>query len=368
MTRKTVHLIAAARPNFMKIAPLWHALKASDAYDPVLIHTGQHYDPAMSDSIFRDLGLGAPDHHLGIGSGSHAEQTGQVMIAYEKILAANPADWVVVVGDVNSTIACALVAAKVRTPVVHLESGLRSRDRSMPEEINRLATDAISDVLWAPSSDAVDNLMSEGVEPDRVSLVGNIMMDSYELVREAIGARGEFQQHGLVAGRYGVVTLHRPANVDFEPSLRALTATLAELQTDIPLIFPIHPRTRKKLAEYGLQSVLDQAGVLTVDPVSYIPFMSLVSNSALVITDSGGIQEETTYLGIPCFTLRENTERPITITEGTNRLVNTGNVRAHIKSALATQGRHSVPALWDGKTAARCVDDLIARDARASAH
>ena len=361
MIQQTIHLIAAARPNFMKIAPLWHALNASEAFTPVLIHTGQHYDPAMSDSIFADLGLGDPDHHLGIGSGTHAQQTGQVMIAYEEIVMANPPACVVVVGDVNSTLACALVATKLHVKVVHLEAGLRSRDRSMPEEINRLATDAISDVLWVPSQDGVDNLTDEGVEPSRMSLVGNIMMDSYELVRPAIDARREYERHGLSSGGYGVVTLHRPANVDTEAAIRAMLDALIAVQAEMPLIFPVHPRTRKKMAEFGLQAGLEAAGIIVIEPVSYIPFMSLVSNAALAITDSGGIQEETTYLGIPCFTLRENTERPITITQGTNQLVSTETLAACVRRTLNAERNVSVPALWDGKTAQRCVEDLARR-------
>jgi UDP-N-acetylglucosamine 2-epimerase (non-hydrolysing) len=357
-----VHLIAAARPNFMKVAPLWHALAAAPDFDPVLIHTGQHYDANMSDAIFADLRLPEPDHHLGVGSGSHAEQTGAVMIAYEKVAIADRPDWLVVVGDVNSTVACALAAAKLRIPIVHLEAGLRSRDRDMPEEINRLVTDVLADVLWTPSPDADVNLIAEGIPSARISRVGNIMLDSFELVRPAIEAAGVAAEYGLASGGYGVVTLHRPSNVDDPAVLAALVEALVAAQQELPLIFPVHPRTRGKLEKYGFDALLEAAGVLLTEPVSYIRFMSLVLTSAAVITDSGGVQEETTYLGIPCLTLRENTERPITISEGTNRLVDAGSLCAALVTALGA-GRRSLrrPEHWDGKTARRCVEDMRRR-------
>ncbi|MBV9841501.1 MAG: UDP-N-acetylglucosamine 2-epimerase (non-hydrolyzing) [Sphingomonadaceae bacterium] len=357
-----VHLVAAARPNFMKVAPLWHALDTAPDFTPVLVHTGQHYDPNMSDAIFADLGLPAPDHHLGVGSGSHAEQTGRVMIAYERIALSDRPDWLIVVGDVNSTLACALVGTKLGVPVVHLEAGLRSGDRTMPEEINRLAVDAICDVLWTPSPDADANLAAEGVAAHRVSAVGNIMMDSYELVRPAIAAADVPGTLALAGRRYGVVTLHRPSNVDDPRQLGRLVAALEAAQQRLPLVFPVHPRTRAKLVQFGLIERLERAGVRLTEPQSYVRFMSLVSGAAVAITDSGGIQEETTYLGIPCLTLRENTERPITISEGTNRLVGAGNLIGALDAALARPaGACSRPALWDGKTAARCLADLRAR-------
>lgn len=358
---KTIHLIAAARPNFMKVAPLWHALAAAPGFAPVLIHTGQHYDPNMSDAIFADLSLPAPDHHLGVGSGSHAEQTGRVMIAYEALAGARPPDALIVVGDVNSTLACALVGAKLRFPVVHLEAGLRSRDRDMPEEINRLATDAVADILWTPSPDADANLAAEGVDAARVTNVGNIMLDSYELVRPAIAAAGEAAALGL-PDRYGVVTLHRPSNVDDPRSLSALVAALCVIDAALPLVFPVHPRTRARLAATGLDERLTARGVRLTDPLPYIRFMSLVSGAAAVVTDSGGIQEETTYLGIPCLTLRENTERPITVEQGTNRLARAETLAAALAEALSTPAsRRPRPPLWDGRTASRCVDDLERR-------
>jgi len=358
-----VHLIAAARPNFMKVAPLWHALTAAPDFEPVLIHTGQHYDPNMSDAIFADLSLPQPHHHLGVGSGSHAEQTGNVMIAYEKIAMAERPDWLIVVGDVNSTLACALVGAKLRIPVVHLEAGLRSGDRDMPEEINRLATDAIADVLWTPSPDGDENLLGEGCAPARITNVGNIMLDSFELVRAKIEATAEPAALGL-PDRYGVVTLHRPSNVDTPEALQRLTAALLAVQTRLPLVFPVHPRTAQRLAAVGLDAVLTAGGVVLTDPLPYVRFMSLVAAASAAITDSGGIQEETTYLGIPCLTLRENTERPITITQGTNRLVRSDTLAEALDEALATpRSERARPANWDGETAARCVADLRRRAA-----
>ena len=356
-----VHLVAAARPNFMKVAPLWHALAAAPDFEPVLIHTGQHYDANMSDAFFADLGLPEPDHHLGIGSGSHAEQTGGVMIAYEKLAMRDRPDWLVVVGDVNSTAACALAAAKLGIRIVHLEAGLRSRDRAMPEEINRIVTDAVADVLWTPSPDADANLIAEGVERARISRVGNIMLDSFEMVRPRIEAAGLPARLGL-DGRYGVVTLHRPSNVDDPATLSRLVEALVAVQADLPLVFAVHPRTRQRLDEAGLAGKLEQAGVRLVEPLPYIDFMSLVIGASALITDSGGIQEEATYLGIPCLTLRGNTERPITIEQGTNRLTTADRLSADLAAALAMpRGAQPRPEYWDGDTARRCVEDLRRR-------
>lgn len=356
-----VHLIAAARPNFMKVAPLWHALDAAPDFTPVLVHTGQHYDPNMSDAIFADLGLPQPDHHLGIGSGSHAEQTGGVMIAYEKVALSDRPDWIVVVGDVNSTAACAQVGTKLAIPVVHLEAGLRSRDRAMPEELNRLVTDVLADLLWTPSADADDNLSAEGIPGHRISRVGNIMIDSFELVRPAIEAAGVPESLGLTRGGYGVVTLHRPSNVDDPAQLLRLVEALIEAQRRLPLVFPVHPRTAKRLGAGLFDSRLLRAGLRLVEPMPYVRFMSLVTGAAAAITDSGGIQEETTYLGIPCLTLRENTERPVTISEGSNRLTTPERLLLDLEKALTAPRVVRCPALWDGKTAVRCVEDLRRR-------
>ncbi|WP_156678090.1 non-hydrolyzing UDP-N-acetylglucosamine 2-epimerase [Sphingomonas profundi] len=362
-----VHLIAAARPNFMKVAPLWHALAAAPDFTPVLVHTGQHYDANMSDAIFADLRLPAPDHHLGVGSGTHAEQTGRVMIAYEAVAMADRPDWLIVVGDVNSTAACALVGTKLGIPTVHLEAGLRSRDRAMPEELNRLMTDVLADVLWTPSPDADANLAAEGIPPARVTRVGNIMMDAFELTRPAIMAADYPAALGFTPGGYGVVTLHRPSNVDDPAQLARLVAALEQAQARLPLVFPVHPRTAARLATAGLDTRLAAAGVRLVAPAPYVRFMSLVTQAAAVITDSGGIQEETTYLGIPCLTLRENTERPITISEGTSRLVQVGDLVATLVSALAEpRSQRRRPDRWDGRTAARCLADLRARTAGAA--
>lgn len=358
-----VHLIAAARPNFMKIAPLYHALRKESWCRPKIVHTGQHYDVSMSDAFFRDLELPEPDFHLNVGSGSHAEQTGNVMIAYERVTREHRPDWIVVVGDVNSTVACAMVGAKGWIPVVHLEAGLRSRDRRMPEEINRLATDAIADVLWTPSADADANLLAEGVDASRIDFVGNIMIDSYEMMRPAIGKSDARARLGLKDKGYAVVTLHRPANVDDPQTLAVLVDDLLSVATTLPLVFAVHPRTRKRLEEFGLAARLAQSPTIRLtEPLGYVEFMNVVEGARAVITDSGGVQEETTYLGIPCLTLRENTERPITVTEGTNRLVQPGSLLAALKSAMGDESKaRAKPERWDGRAASRCAAALKKR-------
>ena len=334
----------------------------------MLVHTGQHYDANMSAEILADLGLPEPDFHLGIGSGSHADQTGRVMIAYGEVAAAHRPDWLVVVGDVNSTVAGALTGVKLGIPTVHLEAGLRSRDRTMPEEINRIATDAVADVLWTPSPDADANLAAEGVPAERITRVGNIMLDSFEMKRAAIEAARLPESLGFNGRGYCVVTLHRPSNVDDQAQLRRLVDCLAGLQDQLPLVFPVHPRTAARLDEFELAAPLAEAGVRLIEPLPYVRFMSLVAGAKAVVTDSGGIQEETTYLGIPCFTLRDTTERPITIEQGTNRLATFESVGAMLAEAVNGHGNGrqplSRPEFWDGRTAERCVADLRRRCGR----
>lgn len=355
-----IHLIAAARPNFMKIAPLYHELIKRDGIEPIIVHTGQHYDLNMSDVFFKDFNLPAPHIHLGVGSGTHAQQTGKVMMAYEKVLMGKSPDLVVVVGDVNSTVAATLAAVKLGIKTAHLEAGLRSFDRTMPEEINRIVTDSIADYLWTPSPDGDENLKNQGVDASRIEMVGNIMIDSLEMMRSAIEKMTSLKRFGITGSNYGLVTLHRPFNVDNPEIMETLCRTLADISKMLPLIFPVHPRTADRIKEMDLGKILDKADQLFLsDPLGYKDFMNLVMKSRLLITDSGGVQEETTYLGIPCLTLRPNTERPVTITQGTNRLCRPEDLHDMVLKILSNDfPKGTIPHLWDGKTAGRVADAI----------
>jgi UDP-N-acetylglucosamine 2-epimerase (non-hydrolysing) len=350
---KTIVHVIGARPNYMKIAPLIEALRGGSPFRQILVNTGQHYDDMMAQAFVRDLGLPAPDYDLGVGSASHAVQTARVMIEFEKVCLAEQPDLVVVVGDVNSTVAASLVAAKLLVPVAHVEAGLRSRDRTMPEEINRIVTDRLSDVLLTPSSDGTENLLAEGVPREKIHLVGNIMIDSLlrhlplatlDRIRETIQ---------IEAGGYAVLTLHRPSNVDDIDVFRRILAAIASIAERLPVVFPVHPRTRQRMREFGLDAAL--GNVTLTEPLGYIDFLSLTSHARLILTDSGGLQEESTALGIPCLTLRENTERPITVTHGTNQIVgtDTSTILAGFARALSPGGPAPRPELWDGHTAER---------------
>lgn len=344
----------------MKVAPLHRALEREAWCEPCIVHAGQHYDANMSDAFFRDLRLPQPLHHLEVGSGTHAEQTGRTMMAYEAVCMRERPDAIVVVGDVNATSASAQVGAKLCIPVIHLEAGLRSRDRRMPEEINRLITDAIADLLWTPSPDADANLRAEGVDPARIERIGNIMIDSFEMLRASIEHAAVADRMNLDGSPYAVVTLHRPSNVDRPEALEQLVGVLEQLTERLHVVFAVHPRTRKRLAEFGLERrIFGHPRIRATEPLGYIEFMSLARGCTIAITDSGGLQEETTYLGIPCATVRENTERPITITEGTNRLVRPADLLGSVVEALEgrwPKGRR--PERWDGHTAERAAASL----------
>ncbi|MEW6125515.1 MAG: UDP-N-acetylglucosamine 2-epimerase (non-hydrolyzing) [Acidobacteriota bacterium] len=357
--------VVGARPNFMKIAPVMDEMRQrAERIQPVLVHTGQHYDETMSDAFFEDLRLPRPDINLEIGSASHAEQTARIMLAFEKVLLELQPDWVVVVGDVNSTLAATLVAVKLQIKVAHIEAGLRSRDRSMPEEINRIVTDALADLLLTPSPDADENLRSEGVADEKIRFVGNVMIDSLRRNLERAQSSDVLNRLQLTPKQFCAMTLHRPSNVDDKATLAGILDALEVVLERMPIVFPIHPRTRARLAEFGLmEKVAAQKNLRLTKPLGYLDFLQLYSNSRLVLTDSGGVQEETTALGIPCLTLRHNTERPITVTEGTNRVV--GNHPETIRREALNALEHPptaqrIPALWDGQAARRIVDAIEA--------
>ena len=347
-------LVAGARPNFMKAAPVLRALSADARFDPILIHTGQHYDASMSDAFFADLEMPAPDVSLAAGSGTHAEQTARVMVEFETYLLDAAADIVAVIGDVNSTLACAVVAAKAGVPVAHIEAGLRSFDRSMPEEINRVVADSVATILFTTSADADEHLRHEGHPADQIHLVGNTMIDSLERHRAQAADPAPIKDLGLEPGRYMLVTLHRPANVDDPARLARTLTALASLP--VPVVFPMHPRTRAVAETAGMSHLLDRMHI--IPPAGYLAFLRLQTHARLVLTDSGGVQEETTVLGVPCLTFRNNTERPITITQGTNRLIGTDPERIgeEVRQALERPAQpHRIPPLWDGHAAGRIV-------------
>jgi len=353
-------LVAGARPNFMKVAPLFLEMnRHSSVFQPIILHTGQHYDYEMSKVFFEDLDLPEPHYFLGVGSGTHAEQTGKIMIEFEQVIQNENPALVVVFGDVNSTLACSVTAKKLFFPVAHVEAGLRSFDMTMPEEINRKVTDAVSDILFTPSKDGDENLIREGIEKKRIHFVGNIMIDSLILILNRIDPPYEniiFNKFGLERNQFVLVTLHRPSNVDDKNNLRKIMDFLNCLSLRIPVIFPVHPRTNKNIN--GLDTSFTHNGNFKiVEPLRYKEFITLEKCPRFVLTDSGGIQEETTYLNVPCLTLRPNTERPMTITEGTNELVTFKNIEEKINLILSGSWKQGkLPELWDGKTAQRIVD------------
>lgn len=361
--RVSVLCVVGARPNFMKIAPIMRSFNRSESkISATLLHTGQHYDTAMKQSFFDQLGIPEPDIDLGVGGGSHAEQTAEIMKRFEPVVIETKPDMVLVVGDVNSTVACALVASKLGIKVIHVEAGLRSYDRAMPEEVNRVLTDQISDLLFTTEESALGNLEREGIDRDRVHFVGNVMIDTlrFNLAR-AIPAKETLEGFQL-QGRYGLVTFHRPSNVDVDSVLKGIVSTLISISQTIPLVFPVHPRTENSLKDKGYWPLLEAANIVLLKPQGYLELLGIMSEAAVVLTDSGGLQEETTALGVPCITIRESTERPITITEGTNVLVGTDPERIieAFDDVMATGGRSgSIPKYWDGNAADR-ISDVIA--------
>jgi UDP-N-acetylglucosamine 2-epimerase (non-hydrolysing) len=364
-TVKRVDLVVGARPNFVKVAPVYRALRALGDVRLRLVHTGQHYDALMSDVFFQELEIPAPDVSLGVGSGEHGAQTAAIMMRYEEVLLGERPDLTLVFGDVNSTVACSLTAAKQGVRVGHVEAGLRSFDRAMPEELNRVVTDHLCDLLFTPSSDADDNLRREGIPPERVHLVGNVMIDALVQALPRIEASPVLERLGLPPKRFGVITLHRPSNLESGETIRGWLEALGAVQRRLPLVFPVHPRTRLRLGEDGFGGALEALdAVHFLDPLPYCDFLRLVSQAAFVLTDSGGIQEETTFLGVPCLTARANTERPITVSSGTNQLIGnrTDAIVTAVERVLNDGARPArVPELWDGHAAAR-IAAVLARE------
>lgn len=360
---KKIIVVAGARPNFMKVAPILERMKSyPDSIRPLFVHTGQHYDRNMSKAFLEDLNLPEPDACLGAGSSSHAVQTAKVMVEFEKVVLREKPDWVVVVGDVNSTLACSLVAAKQCVPVAHVEAGLRSRDRTMPEEINRILTDQLSDILFTTCPDANANLEKEGIRKDKIHFVGNIMIESLIRSREKVERSGVLEKTGLKARQYALLTLHRPSNVDRIETFKEIFRALLKISERIPIVFPVHPRTRARIREFQLidESSPDHQFMLT-EPMDYFDFLRLQQNACFVMTDSGGVQEETTFYGVPCLTIRENTERPITVSEGTNILVGTHvqNLLSECQAILEGRGKTGkIPQFWDGQVSERICDTL----------
>lgn len=365
-------MVAGARPNFIKIAPLVSAFATRNNVETVLVHTGQHYDERMSQLFFRELAIPKPDINLNVGSGSHAVQTADIMVAFEAVLKSEGADAVLVVGDVNSTIACSLVAAKLGVKVIHVEAGLRSFDRTMPEEINRVLTDSISDLLFCTEQSGVDNLLREGVAEDKIFLVGNVMIDTLKENMEKATQSEILEALSIGKRRYAVLTLHRPTNVDDASTFSMLLDAVDVVQREMPVVFPIHPRTRNQLEATTLwEGVAAMENVVAIDPLGYLDFVKLLSNARIVFTDSGGIQEETTIMMVPCITLRGNTERPITVEMGSNQVAGTDPKRileAYRKALTIKRENFGVPPLWDGKAADRIVDivtDELSHDSAA---
>lgn len=354
--------IVGARPNFMKIAPIHRRMQRANGFEPILIHTGQHYDEKMSKTFFIDLEMPQPDVYLGVGSGTHAEQTAAVLVKMEKILIEHKPDLIIVVGDVNSTIAASMAAAKLHIPIAHVEAGLRSFDRTMPEEINRILTDTISDYLFVTEQSGLDNLKAEGVADDKVFFVGNCMIDSLVEHLDKASQLNTLDQYHLSPKSYAVATLHRPSNVDDIAVLGKIFSTFEVIQQDMPIIFPIHPRTRKMLNTFGLEDqVAAMSNLVLTEPLGYLPFLQLMSQARLMITDSGGIQEETTFLQVPCLTLRQNTERPVTVAQGTNQLVGMepDKILAGYNHAMNSSFEEAtIPPLWDGAASDRIVSKI----------